>query len=50
MGQDVDHRRPTEIMAINGFVVREAEHLGIPVPVNKTLSALVETMQTHYAK
>ena len=48
MGQDVDHRRPTEIRAINGFVVREAERLGISVPVNKTLTALVETMEAHY--
>ncbi len=48
MGQDVDHRRPTEIGAINGFVVREAERLGIPVPVNRTLTTLVETMQAHY--
>ena len=48
MGQDVDHRRPTEIRAINGFVVREAERLGIPAPVNKTLTALVETIQAHY--
>ena len=50
MGQDVDHRRPTEIMAINGFVVREAERAGIDVPVNKTLTVLVETLQAHYAK
>ena len=48
MGQDVDHRRPTEIRAINGFVVREAERLDISVPVNKTLTALVETMEAHY--
>jgi 2-dehydropantoate 2-reductase len=44
----VDHRRPTEIKAINGFVVREAERLGINVPVNRTLTALVETMEAHY--
>ncbi len=48
MGQDVDHRRQTEISAINGFVVREAERLGIQVPVNRTLTTLVETMQAHY--
>ena len=28
MGQHVDHCRPTEIDAINGFVVREAERIG----------------------
>jgi 2-dehydropantoate 2-reductase len=48
MGQDVDHRRPTEIKAINGFVVREAERLGISVPVNRTLTALVQTLEQHY--
>ncbi len=48
MGQDVDHRRPTEIKAINGFVVREAERLGISVPVNRTLTALVQTLEEHY--
>ncbi len=50
MGQDVDHRRPTEIIAINGFVVREAERMGIPAPVNQTLTALVQTIEAHYHK
>jgi 2-dehydropantoate 2-reductase len=48
MGQDMDHRRPTEIKAINGFVVREAENMGIAAPVNRALTALVETMEAHY--
>ncbi|BBO90646.1 ketopantoate reductase family protein [Desulfosarcina ovata] len=48
MGQDVDHRRLTEISAINGFIVRMAETAGVPTPVNRTLSALVETLQGHY--
>ena len=48
MGQDVDHRRPTEINAINGFVVRAAEGMGIAAPVNQTLTALVKTMEAHY--
>lgn len=48
MGQDVDSRRVTEISAINGFVVREAQKVGVPAPVNRTLSALVETLQAHY--
>jgi 2-dehydropantoate 2-reductase len=50
MGQDVDQRRPTEIKAINGFVVREASRIGLSAPVNQTLSALVETMETHYGE
>ncbi len=48
MGQDVDNKRQTEISAINGTVVKEAQKLGINVPVNQTLTALVETMQAHY--
>ncbi len=48
MGQDVDNRRLTEIKAINGVVVKEAKRLGIPAPVNHTLTALVETLQAHY--
>jgi 2-dehydropantoate 2-reductase len=48
MGQDVDHRRPTEIGSINGFVVREASRMGLAAPVNQTLTALVRTMEHHY--
>jgi len=48
MGQDVDHGRTTEIGAINGFIVRMAEQAGVPVPVNRALTALVETMQAHF--
>ena len=48
MGQDVDNCRLTEIAAINGFIVRIAEKAGVPVPVNRTLAALVETLQAHY--
>jgi len=48
MGQDVDNKRQTEIGAINGFIVREANLLGLEAPVNRTLTALVETLQCHY--
>jgi 2-dehydropantoate 2-reductase len=40
-GQDVDHRRQTEIGAINGAVVREVTKLGSELPVNQTLAALI---------
>ena len=50
MGQDVDNKRLTEIEAINGFVVREASKIGLKVPVNKTLTALIETLQSHYER
>ena len=49
MGQDVDNQRQTEISAINGYIVREADKLGLEVPVNRTLTALVETLQFHYS-
>ncbi len=48
MGQDVDNQRLTEIDTINGAVVREAERLGLAAPVNRALTALVETLQSHY--
>jgi 2-dehydropantoate 2-reductase len=48
MGQDVDNKRQTEISAINGSIVKEAQKLGMDVPVNQTLTALIETMQAHY--
>jgi 2-dehydropantoate 2-reductase len=48
MGQDVDHRRRTEIDAINGFVAGESEKRGLPATVNRTLTALIETMQYHF--
>ena len=38
MRQDVEAGRPTEVDAINGYVVERAEE---PVPVNRTLAALV---------
>jgi 2-dehydropantoate 2-reductase len=48
MGQDVDNKRQTEISAINGYISNEAQRLGIDAPVNRTLTALVETLQYHY--
>ncbi len=48
MGQDVDSRRPTEIQAINGFVMREGQRLGVKTPVNQTLTALIQTLEHHY--
>lgn len=48
MGQDVDAHRPTEIEAINGYIVRRGEELGIDVPVNRALTCLIQTLQGHY--
>jgi 2-dehydropantoate 2-reductase len=39
--QDIVRGKPTEIDMLNGEVVRRGEALGVPVPVNRTLHALV---------
>jgi 2-dehydropantoate 2-reductase len=49
MGQDFDHRRRTEIDAINGAVVREAEKLGIAVPYNQMITDLVKVIEKTFA-
>jgi 2-dehydropantoate 2-reductase len=41
MLEDVEARRPTEIEHITGSLVREAEHLGVPVPLHLALYRLV---------
>jgi 2-dehydropantoate 2-reductase len=48
MGQDFDHRRKTEIDAINGAVVREAQSLGIPVPFNQAVTDLVKAIEKNF--
>ncbi|RLC24373.1 MAG: 2-dehydropantoate 2-reductase [Deltaproteobacteria bacterium] len=48
MGQDVDHKRLTEIDAINGAIVSMAQKKSIPVPVNHTLTALIQTLQKNF--
>lgn len=45
MGQDFDNRRKTEIDAINGAVVREAERLGIAVPYNQMITDLIKVIE-----
>jgi 2-dehydropantoate 2-reductase len=49
MGQDFDFRRRTEIDAINGAVVREAERLGITVPYNQMITDLVKVIEKTFA-
>jgi 2-dehydropantoate 2-reductase len=48
MGQDFDYRRKTEIDAINGAVVREAQPLGIPVPFNQAVTDLVKAIEKSF--
>lgn len=39
--------RSTEIEMLNGHIVRMGRELGIPTPVNETLTALVKTITSH---
>ncbi|ROQ93179.1 ketopantoate reductase family protein [Desulfosoma caldarium] len=48
MRQDVEGRRPTEIEAINGAVVRYAQKHGLSAPINWTLTQLVKIKEGTY--
>jgi len=50
MLQDVRAKRRTEIDAINGAMVREAERLGLSAPVNQALTNLVKAVEESYAE
>jgi 2-dehydropantoate 2-reductase len=43
--QDLARGRRTEIDALNGFLAREGERLGIPVPYNRMLHSLVKLLE-----
>jgi 2-dehydropantoate 2-reductase len=45
MLQDFDKNRQTEIDFMNGAIVREAGVLGIPVPVNTTMTRLIKAVE-----
>ncbi len=45
MLQDFDRKRPSEIDFMNGAIVREAARLGIPAPVNATVTRLVKAVE-----
>lgn len=49
MLQDVLRGSPTEIDVINGVIVRQGRQLGVPVPVNESLTALVKAVEETYA-
>jgi 2-dehydropantoate 2-reductase len=48
MLQDILRNKRTEIDFINGVIVRQAQELGIPVPVNSLLLDLVKTIEASY--
>jgi 2-dehydropantoate 2-reductase len=48
MRQDVLSKRRTEVAYINGAVVRHGEQVGLPTPVNRTLTQLVQAKEAEY--
>ena len=48
MLEDVEAHRPTEIELITGSLVREAERLGVPVPLHTTLYRLIKAKEDSY--
>ncbi|HVB48644.1 MAG TPA: 2-dehydropantoate 2-reductase [Burkholderiales bacterium] len=44
--QDLNRGRPTEIDHLNGYVVRQGDARGVPVPVNRVLHSLVKLIES----
>ena len=49
MLEDVNAERPTEVESINGALVREAERLGVEIPLQRSLYALVRAREASYS-
>ena len=49
MLEDVEARRPTEVDQISGALVREADRLGVPVPLHATLYRLVKAKEASWS-
>jgi 2-dehydropantoate 2-reductase len=47
--QDLARGRPTEIDALNGYVVARGDALGVPVPLNRAMHALVRLLERERA-
>jgi 2-dehydropantoate 2-reductase len=50
MLEDVEARRPTELDSINGALVREAQRLGVAVPLQTTVYRLVKAREASYSE
>ena len=48
--QDMARRKPSEIDHLNGFITRRGHELGVPVPINQTLTALVKLVEAGYER
>jgi 2-dehydropantoate 2-reductase len=49
MLEDVEARRPTEIELITGSLIREAERVGVPVPLHTALYRLIKAREASYS-
>ncbi|BDZ38163.1 2-dehydropantoate 2-reductase [Microbacterium suwonense] len=45
---DIENRRRTEVDAINGAVLREAERLGLDLPLNRAVTALLKGIESSW--
>jgi 2-dehydropantoate 2-reductase len=45
MIQSLERDRPTEIDFLNGYVVQQAERIGLPVPINKQIVATIRQIE-----
>lgn len=50
MLQDVLARRPTEIAALNGGIVRFGEETGVATPLNRAIQALIEGLEQSWSR
>jgi 2-dehydropantoate 2-reductase len=50
MLEDVEAHRPTELELINGALVREAERLGVRVPLQTAVYRLVKAREASYSE
>lgn len=50
MLQDVEARRKTEIEVVNGAIVREGERLGVDVPLNRVMVALIHGLEASWSQ
>ncbi len=50
MLQDVLARRPTEIAALNGGIVRFGEQTGVPTPLNRAIRALIDGLEHSWTR
>jgi 2-dehydropantoate 2-reductase len=48
--QDMARRKPSEIDHLNGFIARRGRELGVSVPINQTLAALVKLVEAGYER